>query len=89
MLNKEKKTGFWKRLQQMQRPSRAIYIVSEECSGCGRCTQICRHRVLSMIAVDDKPYATACRQERCSQCGKCIVICPARAIKLVKIIDNN
>ncbi|MDR2064599.1 MAG: 4Fe-4S binding protein [Prevotellaceae bacterium] len=89
MWNKEKKNGFWKKLQQLQQPRKAIYVFSEECTGCRRCTQICRHRVLSMVAVNDKIYATACRQERCSQCGKCIVICPVRAIKLVKIINND
>jgi formate hydrogenlyase subunit 6/NADH:ubiquinone oxidoreductase subunit I len=88
-----KEISFWEKWQekwqQIRQPRKAIYVVSRECVGCKQCAKICRHRVLSMVSVGDKVYATACRQERCSQCGKCIVCCPKKAIMLVRVINNN
>jgi ferredoxin len=89
MWNKEKTIGLWKKWQQMRPAREVIYVVSGECIGCKRCVKVCRHRVLSMVSVHDKIYATACLQERCSRCGKCIVSCPEKAIKLVKVINTN
>ncbi|MDR0754785.1 MAG: 4Fe-4S dicluster domain-containing protein [Prevotellaceae bacterium] len=88
MCNKEK-IGFWKKWRQLRQSREIIYVVSQECVGCRRCAKICRHRVLSMIAVENKTYAAACRQERCSKCCKCIAVCPEKAIRLVKVIDNK
>jgi NAD-dependent dihydropyrimidine dehydrogenase PreA subunit len=77
------RNGFWKQSREV------LYITSEKCVGCMRCTKVCRRKVLSMVSVCGKAYATACRQEHCSQCGKCIVNCPERAIELVHVINNN
>jgi Na+-translocating ferredoxin:NAD+ oxidoreductase RNF subunit RnfB len=79
----------WQQVQQVRQPRKAIYIISGACIGCKQCIKVCRHRVLSMVSVDDKVYATACRQEHCSRCGKCIVHCPKEAIKLVRVINNQ
>jgi formate hydrogenlyase subunit 6/NADH:ubiquinone oxidoreductase subunit I len=84
-----KEIRFWEKWQQMWQPRKVIYVVSGECVGCKRCTKVCRHQVLSMVSVQNKVYATACRQEHCSLCGKCIASCPEKAIKMVKVINNN
>ncbi|MDR0682216.1 MAG: hypothetical protein LBG15_10285 [Dysgonamonadaceae bacterium] len=79
----------WKEWWETRQSGEMIYVVSGACTGCKRCTKVCRHHVLSTVSVDGKVYATACRQEHCSQCGKCIVCCPEKAIRLVKVVNNN
>lgn len=48
----------------------------EKCSGCGRCAQVCPHRVFSI----EEKKAWVTRQDRCMECGACAMNCPASAI---------
>lgn len=48
----------------------------EKCSGCGRCAEVCPHRVFSInekkAKIEDK--------DRCIECGACAKNCPENAI---------
>ena len=49
-----------------------------ECIGCGRCEEVCPHRVFAMkdrkAGIRDK--------DRCMECGACAVNCPVSAIQV-------
>ena len=46
--------------------------------GCGRCTEVCPHRVFEMV----ERKARLVEAERCMECGACQVNCPAQAIEV-------
>jgi ferredoxin len=53
-----------------------LAIDEERCIGCGRCVDVCPHRIIAMTngkaAVNDK--------DRCIECGACSKNCPVGAI---------
>jgi NAD-dependent dihydropyrimidine dehydrogenase PreA subunit len=51
-------------------------IITERCTGCGDCVEICHAAVL---ALRDLKAAIA-RPDRCDYCTECEAVCPARAI---------
>ena len=48
------------------------------CIGCGRCAEVCPHRVFEMV----ERKARLVEAERCMECGACQVNCPAQAIEV-------
>ena len=46
------------------------------CIGCGRCTEVCPHRVFEMV--ERKAHLVGA--ERCMECGACQANCPAHAM---------
>ncbi len=48
----------------------------EKCIGCGRCAEVCPHRV---FIVNEKKAKIEDR-DRCMECGACAENCPANAI---------
>ena len=51
---------------------------AEKCVGCGRCAEVCPHRVFEM----GKRKAVAADKDSCMECGACALNCPASAIKV-------
>ena len=53
-----------------------LRLSAEKCIGCGRCTEVCPHRVFNMsdkiVQINDK--------DRCMECGACAKNCPVNAI---------
>ncbi|MGI6450721.1 MAG: mercury methylation ferredoxin HgcB [Desulfitobacteriia bacterium] len=53
-----------------------LSLSAEKCSGCGRCAEVCPHRVFSVnekkAKIEDK--------DSCMECGACAKNCPANAI---------
>ena len=49
-----------------------------KCIGCGRCTEVCPHRVFEM----DGDKARMTDRDLCMECGACALNCPPRAIKV-------
>jgi NAD-dependent dihydropyrimidine dehydrogenase PreA subunit len=53
-----------------------LHLSAEKCIGCGRCVEVCPHRVFSMsdkkAQIDDRNL--------CMECGACAKNCPAKAI---------
>ncbi len=53
-----------------------LRLSAEKCIGCGKCTEVCPHRVFNMsdkkAEIDDK--------DRCMECGACAKNCPTKAI---------
>lgn len=53
-----------------------LSLAVEKCIGCGRCEEVCPHRVFSIshrkAQIKDK--------DRCMECGGCAVNCPVNAI---------
>ncbi|MDR3226165.1 MAG: 4Fe-4S dicluster domain-containing protein [Prevotellaceae bacterium] len=66
-----------------------IFVSIDKCKGCEKCTKVCRHRVLTMVKLNDEKRAVANRTDRCSRCGKCIASCSARAIGFVEQINKK
>ena len=50
----------------------------EQCTGCGRCTEVCPHGVFFL---GDRKAAVIDR-DRCMECGACAKNCPVAAVKV-------
>ena len=53
-----------------------LALTDEKCTGCGRCEEVCPHRVFSVQ--DGK--ARIVDRDACIECGACARNCPAEAI---------
>jgi NAD-dependent dihydropyrimidine dehydrogenase PreA subunit len=55
-----------------------LHLLTEKCSGCGKCTDVCPHRVLKLenvkINILDK--------NSCMECGACAMNCSLAAISV-------
>jgi ferredoxin len=51
-----------------------VYVITDECVGCGICAEYCP---ISAIEEGDRQYAIT---GACIQCGACVKICPVQAI---------
>jgi len=55
-----------------------LRLSSEKCVGCGRCAEVCPHRVFIVegkkVRIKDK--------DGCMECGACAKNCPANAISV-------
>lgn len=56
-----------------------LNLDQEQCTGCGRCIEVCPHQVLQL---DTK--ASIRDINRCMECGACAVNCPFSAITVKK-----
>jgi len=48
----------------------------EKCIGCGKCTEVCPHRVFTL----EDHKARIANKDRCIECGACALNCPAGAL---------
>ena len=55
-----------------------LALTDEKCIGCGKCEEVCPHRVFS---VQDKK-ARIVDRDSCIECGACARNCPAEAIEV-------
>jgi NAD-dependent dihydropyrimidine dehydrogenase PreA subunit len=55
-----------------------LRLSAEKCFGCGRCAEVCPHRV---FIVEDKK-ARIKDKDGCMECGACAKNCPANAISV-------
>ena len=55
-----------------------LILTAANCCGCGRCVEVCPHRVFSLVGstarIDDK--------DGCMECGACAKNCPTNAISV-------
>ncbi len=56
-----------------------IYVVAEECKGCGLCVKACPYGAIEMV--DEKATFT----DDCTQCGACATSCKFDAIKMDRV----
>jgi len=56
----------------------SLTVDSGQCTGCGRCEEVCPHGVLAII--DQR--AVIAHREQCMECGACRMNCPAGAIQV-------
>ncbi len=51
-----------------------------KCTGCGLCTTVCPHQILSV----EKGTCQASDKDLCMECGACVMNCPFNAITVEK-----
>jgi len=54
----------------------SLALLPEKCTGCGRCEEVCPHRVFEM----SQGKAQITDRDRCIECGACALNCPSGAI---------
>lgn len=57
-----------------------LSLTDEKCCGCGRCAEVCPHRVFSVI--DNR--AQIVDKDGCMECGACAKNCPPHAISVAE-----
>ena len=62
----------------MEKKSRKIAIISEECVACGCCVKECQKEALFIF----RGVKVSVRSELCVGCGACVKVCPASVIQL-------
>lgn len=55
-----------------------LHLNEEECIGCGRCAQVCPHRVFEI----SERKAQIKDKDSCMECGACAMNCPVNAISV-------
>ena len=50
----------------------------ENCTGCGRCTEVCPHGVFDV----SNGKAEVIQRDLCMECGACALNCPAKTLKV-------
>ncbi|MFC1669308.1 mercury methylation ferredoxin HgcB [Spirochaetota bacterium] len=55
-----------------------LEFIADNCTGCGRCTEVCPHAVFKM---EDK-RAEVTDKNKCMECGACAMNCDYGAIKV-------
>jgi 2-oxoglutarate ferredoxin oxidoreductase subunit delta len=77
---------YWRRpldADTVKSPRGTIYVIREQCKGCGFCVEYCPRDVLELSQdFNKKGYhpPTPVREEDCVSCGLCELICPEFAI---------
>ncbi|MBC8384630.1 MAG: FAD-dependent oxidoreductase [Candidatus Cloacimonetes bacterium] len=65
-------------------PIKMESVVSEVreylCRGCGKCSELCEYKAISMIYNQNGIYVARVNQNVCRGCGTCAAICPSSAI---------
>ena len=51
---------------------------ADKCIGCGRCTEVCPHRIFEL----KNSKARIVDKDACMECGACSLNCPAKAIEV-------
>ena len=69
----------WCSSPHTQSPTPEILYIKSNCTGCGRCVEVCPKKALSIGA---EPSAIITDRTLCVGCGKCIEVCPNRAREL-------
>jgi NAD-dependent dihydropyrimidine dehydrogenase PreA subunit len=49
-----------------------------KCTGCGRCTEVCPHKVMGI----ENKKAALVQPDYCIECGACVKNCPADALNV-------
>lgn len=55
-----------------------LKMAEDKCSGCGRCTEVCPHKVFE---IKDRKAAIV-NKDLCMECGACAKNCPVNAIEV-------
>ncbi|OPY31726.1 MAG: Ferredoxin [Methanomassiliicoccales archaeon PtaU1.Bin124] len=55
-----------------------LMLFPDKCTGCGRCQQVCPHRVFEVKG----GKAAMVNADACMECGACMMNCPESAIKV-------
>jgi NAD-dependent dihydropyrimidine dehydrogenase PreA subunit len=58
----------------------SLELISEKCTGCGTCIEVCPHNVFSL----ENKKAVIPDRDRCMECGACAMNCPFGALSVDK-----
>jgi NAD-dependent dihydropyrimidine dehydrogenase PreA subunit len=57
-----------------------LRLDQDKCTGCGMCTKVCPHAVLTRS--DDKKTVSITDRDACMECGACSMNCPEDAVSV-------
>lgn len=57
-----------------------LELISEKCTGCGTCLDVCPHNVFTV----ENKKAVIVDRDRCMECGACAMNCPFGAVSVDK-----
>jgi len=69
-------------------PAGTVYVISEECKGCGLCISFCPRGVLELSAESNSKghhYPVVTKNGQCANCLLCTLICSDFAIFSLRI----
>jgi len=66
--------------------STEIISITEECIGCGNCSDVCPRYIFDII---NKRAVTNQNLFRCHDCGHCVAVCPENAIIQHRMIEKS
>ena len=69
---------FWCQNPESQRKEIEIFLMRNNCTGCGNCLPICQRGANSLVG-----NSSIIDRNKCIGCGKCVEVCPNEARKLV------
>ncbi len=55
-----------------------LKLISEKCTGCGRCIEVCPHHVFEL----EEKKALINHLNSCIECGACVKNCPFKALEV-------
>jgi len=64
--------------------SKIVHVITDNCTGCGRCLKICNRKVLEIVAEGDVTHVVLRNPQKCTACEKCVVICKFNALEIVE-----
>lgn len=65
------------------------YTITQACTGCGVCVQVCSDQAISMIKNENGFYQSKIDAARCVQCGQCRIVCPGNRLGETEITPET
>ncbi|MDR2692302.1 MAG: 4Fe-4S dicluster domain-containing protein [Dysgonamonadaceae bacterium] len=60
-----------------------IRVISDNCTGCGKCLKRCSHHVFEMVKDGNGAHITVKNPDKCTACGDCVIFCKFSALETV------
>lgn len=58
-----------------------LRVIADDCNGCGKCSEVCPEKAISIRPEGDK-FKVDVDRKKCTNCGKCIDVCYTGALNM-------